>query len=66
MNDEILTARLTALEERVNATYESAEKTRRYILIMVWTAAALTLLPMIGLMFVIPMFLNTLSTITAL
>ena len=51
--------RISALEQKVNAIYESVEKTRKY---MMWTGIvtiALIVLPAIGLVFAIPSFMST-------
>ncbi|USN87386.1 MAG: hypothetical protein H6779_03140 [Candidatus Nomurabacteria bacterium] len=45
--------------EKIEAIYESVEKTRKYFLITMWTTIAVVVLPMIGLAFVIPAFINT-------
>jgi hypothetical protein len=58
-----LTQRLAALEEKVDKMYASVEKLRKYFL---WTGiitVALFVLPLIGLAFAIPSFLNTYSQI---
>ena len=39
-------------------TYESAEKTRKYFLFTAIATTLMFILPLIGLMIVIPMFLN--------
>ena len=59
--DQDLEKRLTALEQKVDATYKAAHKTHMY---MKWTAIitiALIVLPLIGLVFVIPQYLSTLN-----
>ncbi len=50
--------RLSELEKKVDAIFVSVEKTRKYFL---WTGiitVALIVLPMIGLIFAVPSFLN--------
>ncbi len=61
MNDQDLEKRLTALEQKVEATYQAANKTRKYILWTIIIAIVVTVLPLIGLGLVIPKFLSTLS-----
>lgn len=61
MMDDELRLRLDGLEKKIDAVFISAEKTRRYIL---WTAVVSILvivLPLVGLVFVIPSFLSTYS-----
>jgi len=64
--DPALQARLDALEKKIDATYESAEKSRKYLM---WTAIitiAVIVLPMIGLVFVIPQFISTYTNMSGL
>ena len=58
MEDDIR-IRLEQLEKKIDATFAAADKTRKY---MQWTAIisiAVIVLPMFGLIFVIPTFLST-------
>lgn len=58
-----LTQRISALEAKVDAVYVSVEKIRKYFL---WTGiitVALFILPLIGLIFVIPSFINSYAQI---
>lgn len=58
MIDPDLSARLDALEVKVDAAYKAAEKVRKYLF---WTGVvtiALIVLPLIGLVFALPSFLN--------
>ncbi len=62
MIDPDLAARLDVLEKKVDAAYAAAEKVRKYIW---WTGVvtlALIVIPAIGLIFVIPQFINTYTT----
>ena len=59
--DQELVAKIDALEGKIDAVYRSSEKMRKYFL---WTLAitiAAVLLPLLGLLFVIPQFLNQYS-----
>lgn len=47
--------------ELIKQVYASAEKTRKYILWSIIAAALMIILPLIGLMFVIPTYLKTLD-----
>lgn len=52
---------------KIDAIYESVEKTRKYFLMTIWITILAVALPMIGLAFVIPSFLsNYTSTLTDL
>ncbi len=56
---ENIETKLQALEEKVNAIFVSVEKTRKYFLVVLWVTVAMVVLPILGLIFVIPMFLNS-------
>lgn len=61
MDTELL-QKLQAQDERLEQIYQSVEKTRKYFL---WTLIATLVaffLPLLGLVFAVPFFLNTLSS----
>jgi hypothetical protein len=60
MEQEILD-RLKAQDEILAKIYDSAERTRKYFLLTLILTLAFFILPLIGLMFAIPFFLNTLT-----
>ena len=64
--DPTLQARLDALEKKIDATFVSAEKTRKYLLWTVIITVAVIVLPMIGLVFVIPQFISEYSSMSGL
>jgi preprotein translocase subunit SecE len=51
--------RLDAIESKLDAVYTSVEKTRKYFQIILWVTVAMVVLPAIGLVFVVPAFLNS-------
>jgi len=60
--DKELLDRFTALEKKIDSIYRSVEVTKK---IFIWTiviTAATVILPLIGLAFVIPQYLNALTT----
>ncbi len=57
MEEEIL-KKIAEQEEKINAIYSSVEKTRKYFLWMLIITVAVIVIPLIGLIFVIPQFLN--------
>ena len=67
MIDPELLAKLDALETKVDKAYHAAESARKYLF---WTGiitVALIVLPMIGLMFVVPQFItNYTSTLNSI
>jgi hypothetical protein len=60
MEQEIL-KKLEEQEEKIEAIWRSVEKTRKYFLATIILTVAMTLLPLIGLIIAIPLFLGTLS-----
>ena len=61
-----LATRLAELEKKIDAVHRSAEKTRTYFLWTIIITAATLLLPLIGLSFVLPQFLNSYSANSSL
>lgn len=64
--DQQLIAKLDALEQKLEATYASAEKTRKYILVMLVATVVTVVLPLIGLLFAVPALLSSYSGMTDL
>lgn len=60
MEQEILN-RLQIQEELLQKVFVSVEKTRKYFMWTLIITLVLFLLPLLGLMFVIPSFLNTMT-----
>jgi hypothetical protein len=56
MNDEA--NKLVELEQKIDAIYFSVEKTRKYFLWTMIITIVVFVLPLIGLVFVIPSFVN--------
>jgi type IV secretory pathway component VirB8 len=54
-----VSARMTALEEKIEKIYISVEKTRKYFFWTMVISIVVVVLPAIGLVFVIPYFLNS-------
>lgn len=51
--------RIDSLEKKLDAIYISAEKTRRYFLIVLVITLVAFVLPLIGLVFAIPAFISS-------
>lgn len=64
--DADLSARLGALEKKIDAVFVSAEKTRKYFLAIIVITVLAFVLPLIGLLFAIPSFLASYDTLLAL
>ena len=56
--DEVL-KKLAELEEKVDKVYKSVEKTRKYFMWTLILSVVLFVLPLIGLLFIIPQFINS-------
>ena len=59
--DQEIAAKIEALESKIDAVYRSSEKMRKYFLWTLVITAAVVILPLIGLVFVIPQFINQYS-----
>lgn len=51
--------RLQAQDEKLEKIWQSVEKTRKYFLILVWLTIILFVLPLVGMLFAIPAFINS-------
>lgn len=58
MENEIL-AKLQAQDVKLEAMYTSVEKTRKYLQVIVWVTVITVLLPLLGLIIGIPVFINS-------
>lgn len=56
---EEIVKKLQEQDQKLDAIYRSTEKTRRYFLFTLVLSVVLFVLPLIGLLFVIPQFLST-------
>lgn len=54
--------KINELEKKIDAIYVSVEKTRKYFLWTLILTLVLFFLPLIGLVFAIPVFVNTLTS----
>jgi type II secretory pathway component PulF len=59
--DQDLQKKFEEQEKKLEAIHSSVEKTRKYFLAVLWFSIIVFILPLIGLIFVIPVFLNTFS-----
>ena len=58
---EELLERLESQEKKIDAIYRSVEKTRKYFMWTLIITVAAIVLPLIGLVFVIPAYLSTIN-----
>ena len=47
------------LSKKIDAIYTSVEKTRKYFLVTMWITIILFVLPLLGLLVIVPIFLNS-------
>lgn len=58
-------AKLAEMEKKIDAIYVSVEKTRKYFLWTLIITVALFVLPLIGLVFAIPVFISSYTGMTS-
>jgi hypothetical protein len=56
--DQELKQKIEEQGVKIDAIYKSVEKTRKYFLMIIWITVLAVVIPMIGLVFVIPSFLS--------
>ncbi len=56
--DEEISKKIDEQGEKIEAIYKSVEKTRKYFLMVIWVSIIAFVLPLIGLIFVIPSFID--------
>lgn len=61
--DEQLSARIGALEQKIDAIYLSTERTRKYFFGLLVATAVTFILPLFGLIFLIPSFVTTYTSV---
>lgn len=57
--DEELRSKIEAQDVKLEAIYRSSEKMRKYFLWTFWLTVAFFVLPLIGMIFVIPFFMSS-------
>jgi len=58
MENEIL-QKIEDQNKKLDAIYTSVQKTRRYFLITMWITIIVFILPIVGLVFIVPYFINS-------
>ena len=64
--EEDVRQRLEGIERKIDAVYASCEKKRKYFLAVLLITVIAFVLPLIGLMFVVRLFLSTYSSLETL
>ena len=59
--DQDVAAKFETQSQKLDAIYTSVEKMRKYFLWTLIISVVVIILPLIGLVFIIPQFLNTLA-----
>ena len=59
--DQETSNKLAALEKKIDAIYSSVEKTRKYFLFTLIITVLMIVLPILGLVVVVPIFLSNLN-----
>ena len=59
MENEELKKKLEEQAIKIDAIYKSVEKTRKYFLMIIWVTVIAVVVPIIGLAFAIPSFMNS-------
>lgn len=59
--DQELRDKLTTLEQKINATLTSAEKTRKYFLWTLIITVVVIVLPLVGIALLLPMLLSSIT-----
>jgi hypothetical protein len=57
--DQELNKKIEEQGLKIDAIYKSVEKTRKYFLMIIWITILGVVLPMIGLVFVLPSFISS-------
>ncbi len=58
METELLAEKIEQQGAKIDAIYVSVEKTRKYFLITMWITIILFVLPLLGMLIAIPMFIR--------
>ena len=56
---EQILQKIAEQEQKLNELIALVAKVRKYFLIIIWVSVALFIIPLIGMLFVIPSFINT-------
>ena len=59
--DQEISNKFEVLEKKIDAIYSSVEKTRKYFLLTLVITVAMIVLPILGFIIVIPIFLSNLN-----
>lgn len=60
--DEILRSQLAAQDEKIDAIYVSVEKTRKFLLIIMWSSVIMVVLPLLAGLLIVPYIISSFSS----
>jgi hypothetical protein len=61
--DEIIKSQLDAQEAKIEAIYVSVEKTRKYLLIIMWSSIAMIVLPLLLAAIIVPSIISSYTSV---
>ncbi len=64
--DPEITKKLADLDDKITKVYVSVEKTRKYFLVTMWITIIVFVIPVLGLIYAIPAFISTYSTMLSI
>ncbi len=59
LNMDTIIDRLNAQDAKLEAIHSSVEKTRRYLLIIMWSTLAMVVLPLLAAFIIVPMVIRS-------
>ncbi|MEZ4195659.1 MAG: hypothetical protein R3B53_04725 [Candidatus Paceibacterota bacterium] len=63
--DEIIKNQFAVQDEKIDAIYTSVEKTRKYLLIIMWSSVIMVALPLLAMLLVVPALIRSFSSYTS-
>lgn len=57
--DERITQQLDAQDQKIDAIYTSVEKTRKYLLIIMWSSILMIILPLLAGVILVPFLISS-------
>jgi hypothetical protein len=60
--DQIITEQLAAQDQKIEAIYVSVEKTRKYLLIIMWSSIAMIVLPLLAGAIIVPLVMSSFTS----
>lgn len=61
--EQTIIDKLAAQDQKIEAIYVSVEKTRKYLLIIMWSSIAMIVLPLLAALVIVPIAISSFSGI---